>query len=133
MSFRMAKSQLKIDKVGGLGRPTGAIPVISGRVGGRGGGQQRLLESDRNCQESVESIPNPLLPARRAADDGKCALVYGGVLTLHAKVSTLNIFLLVLFFGRRGWARLGFKGDCGCNSALLFERFLRPLSCSELR
>ena len=68
MSFRTAKSRLKIDKVGGLGRPTGAIPVISGRVGGRGGGQQRLLESDRNWQESAESIPNALLPARGAAD-----------------------------------------------------------------
>ena len=37
-------------------------------VGGRGGGQQRLLESDRNWQESAESIPNALLPARGAAD-----------------------------------------------------------------
>ena len=68
MSFRTAKSRLKIDKVGGLGRPSGAIRVISGRVGGRGGGQQRLLESDRNWQESAESIPNALLPARGAAD-----------------------------------------------------------------
>ena len=68
MSFRTAKSRLKIDKVGGLWRPTGAIPVISGRVGGRGGGQQRPLESDRNWQESAESIPNALLPARGAAD-----------------------------------------------------------------
>ena len=68
MSFRTAKSRLKIDKVGGLGRPTGAIPVISGRVGGRGGGQQRLLESDRNWQESAESVSNALLPARGAAD-----------------------------------------------------------------
>ena len=39
-----------------------------GRVGGRGGGQQRLLESDRNWQESAESVPNALLPARGAAD-----------------------------------------------------------------
>ena len=68
MSFRTAKSLLKLDKVGGLGRPMGAIPVIWGRVGGRGGGQQRLLESDRNWQESAESIPNALLPARGAAD-----------------------------------------------------------------
>ena len=37
-------------------------------VGGRGGGQQRLLESDRNWQESTESISNALLPARGAAD-----------------------------------------------------------------
>ena len=36
MSFRTAKSLLKLDKVGGLGRPMGAIPVIWGRVGGRG-------------------------------------------------------------------------------------------------
>ena len=42
-------------------------------VGGRGGGQQRLLESDRNWQESAESVSNALLPARGAADDGKCA------------------------------------------------------------
>ena len=41
---------------------------FGGRVGGRGGGQQRLLESDRNWQESAESIPNALLPARGAAD-----------------------------------------------------------------
>ena len=68
MSFRTAKSRLKIDKVGDMGRPTGAIPVFSGRVGGRGGGQQRLLESDRNWQESAESVPNALLPARGAAD-----------------------------------------------------------------
>ena len=68
MSFQTAEKLLKIDKVGGLGRPMGAIPVISGRVGGRGGGQQRLLESDRNWQESAESIPNALLPARGAAD-----------------------------------------------------------------
>ena len=41
---------------------------FGGRVGGRGGGQQRLLESDRNWQESAESVPNALLPARGAAD-----------------------------------------------------------------
>ena len=64
----MAKSRLEIDKVGGFGRPTGAIPVILWRVDGRGGGQQRLLESDRNWQESAESVPNALLPARGAAD-----------------------------------------------------------------
>ena len=57
-------------------------------------------------------------PRRGAADDGKCAVVYGSVLTLLVKVSTLNIFLLVLFFGRRGWAGLGFKGGCACKSAL---------------
>ena len=68
MSFRTAKSLLKLDKVGGLGRPMGAMAVIWGRVGGRGGGQQRLLESDRNWQESAESVSNALLPARGAAD-----------------------------------------------------------------
>ena len=65
MSFRTAKSRLKINKVGGLGRPRGECAQ---RVGGRGGGQQRLLESDRNWQESAVSIPNALLPARGAAD-----------------------------------------------------------------
>ena len=68
MSFRTAKSRLKIDKVGGLGRPKGRLEDLGGRVGGRGGGQQRLLESDRNWQESAESVPNALLPARGAAD-----------------------------------------------------------------
>ena len=68
MSFRAAKSRLKIDKVGGLGRPKGRLHDFWGRVGGRGGGQQRLLESDRNWQESAVSVPNALLPARGAAD-----------------------------------------------------------------
>ena len=62
MSFRAARSRLKIDKVGGLGRPKGRLEDFAGRVGGRGGGQQRLLESDRNWQESAESVPNALLP-----------------------------------------------------------------------
>ena len=68
MSFRTAKSRPKIDKLGGLGRPMGATALVSERVGGRGGGQQRLLESDRNWQESAVSVPNALLPARGAAD-----------------------------------------------------------------
>ena len=68
MSFRMAKSRLKIDKVGDMGRPKGRLDDFGGRVGGRGGGQQRLLESDRNWQESAESVSNALLPARGAAD-----------------------------------------------------------------
>ena len=68
MSFRTAKSRPKINKVGGLGRPRGECAQILGRVGGRGGGQQRLLESDRNWQESAVSVPNALLPARGAAD-----------------------------------------------------------------
>ena len=68
MSFRSAKSLLKIDKVGGLGLLKAKFLRFWGRVGGRGGGQQRLLESDRNWQESAESVPNALLPARGAAD-----------------------------------------------------------------
>ena len=68
MSFRRAKSRVKIDKDCDMGRPMGAMAVIWGRVGGRGGAQQRLLESDRNWQESAESVPNALLPARGAAD-----------------------------------------------------------------
>ena len=68
MSFQTAEKLLKIDKVGGLGRPIGATAVFSERVGGRGGGQQRLLESARNWQEAAESGPNALLPARGAAD-----------------------------------------------------------------
>ena len=68
MSFRSAKSPLKIDKDCDMGRPKGRLDDFWGRVGGRGGGQQRLLESDRNWQESAVSIPNALLPARGAAD-----------------------------------------------------------------
>ena len=68
MSFRSGKSRLEIEKVGDMGRPRGECAQIWGRVGGRAGGQQRLLESDRNWQESAESVPNALLPARGAAD-----------------------------------------------------------------
>ena len=68
MSFRSAKSPLKIDKDCDMGRPKGRLDDFWGRVGGRGGGQQRLLESDRNWQESAESVSNALLPARGAAD-----------------------------------------------------------------
>ena len=68
MSFRYAKSLLKIDKDCDMGRQSCATAVVLGRVGGRGGGQQRLLESDRNWQESAVSVPNALLPARGAAD-----------------------------------------------------------------
>ena len=56
-----------------MGRPTGATVLISRRVGGTRRCQQRLLESDRNWQESAESVSNALLLARGAADDGKCA------------------------------------------------------------
>ena len=68
MSFRAAKSRLKIDKDCDMGWPKGRLDDFGGRVGGRGGGQQRLLESDRNWQKSAESVPNALLPARGAAD-----------------------------------------------------------------
>ena len=68
MSFRSAKSRLKIDKDCDMGRPTGATVLILWRVGGTRRCQQRLLESDRNWQESAESVPNALLPARGAAD-----------------------------------------------------------------
>ena len=74
MSFRTAEKLLKIDKVGGLGRPTGATVLILWRVGGTRRCQQRLLESDRNWQESAESVPNALLPARGAADSLRSAV-----------------------------------------------------------
>ena len=67
MSFRSAKSRLKIDKVGGLVRPRAKIPAIFGRVGGQGGGHRRLLESDRNWQESDNAFRTPCTP-RGAAD-----------------------------------------------------------------
>ena len=62
MSFQTAEKLLKIDKVGGLGRPKGAIPLIWGRVGGQGGGHRRLLESDRNWQESDNAFKTPCTP-----------------------------------------------------------------------
>ena len=68
MSFRTAKSRLKIDKVGGLGRPRGECAQIWGRVAGMRRCRRRHLESDRNWQESAESVSNALLPARGAAD-----------------------------------------------------------------
>ena len=68
MSFLTAKSWPKIDKVGGLGRLKAKVRATFGRVGGTRRRQQRLLESDRNWQESAESVPNALLPARGAAD-----------------------------------------------------------------
>ena len=66
--FLIGEKSAKIRKSCGFGRPKGRLEDFGGRVGGRGGGQQRLLESDRNWQESAESIPNALLPARGAAD-----------------------------------------------------------------
>ena len=68
MSFRSAKSLLKIDNDCDMGWLKGRLHDFWGRVGGRGGDQQRLLESDRNWQESAESVSNALLPARGAAD-----------------------------------------------------------------
>ena len=59
MSFRSAKSRLKIIKDGDMGRPKGATALVLSRVGGRGGGQQRLLESDRNWQESDTNFERP--------------------------------------------------------------------------
>ena len=59
MSFQTAEKLLKIDKVGGLGRPTGATVVLLRRVGGQGGGHRRLLESDRNWQESDKNSTRP--------------------------------------------------------------------------
>ena len=49
-------------------RPRTKNAATFGRVGGTRRCQQRLLESDRNWQESAESISNALLPARGAAD-----------------------------------------------------------------
>ena len=43
MSFRTAKSRLKIDKVGDMGRPRGECAQILGRVGGRGGRPGNLV------------------------------------------------------------------------------------------
>ena len=68
MSFRAAKNRLKIGKDCDMEWPKGRLEDFGGRFGGRGGGQQRLLESDRNWQESAESVSNALLPARGAAD-----------------------------------------------------------------
>ena len=62
MSFRTAKSRLKIDKVGGLERPRGECAQILGRVGGQGGGHRRLLESDKNWQESDNASRTPCTP-----------------------------------------------------------------------
>ena len=62
MSFQTAEKLLKIDKAGGLGRPRGATPLILRRVGGQGGGHRRLLESDRNWQESDNAFRTPCTP-----------------------------------------------------------------------
>ena len=62
MSFQTAEKLLKIDKVGGLGRPTGATAVLLRRVGGQGGGHRRLLESDRKWQESDNAFRTPCTP-----------------------------------------------------------------------
>ena len=52
MSFQTAEKPLKIDKVGGLGRPKAKVRATFGRVGGQGGGHRRLLESDKGLQNS---------------------------------------------------------------------------------
>ena len=62
MSFRMAKSRLKIDKVGDMGRPRAKVRATFGRVGGQGGGHRRLLESDKNWQESDNASRTPCTP-----------------------------------------------------------------------
>ena len=43
MSFRTAKSRLKIDKDGDMGRPKGRLEDFGGRVGGRGGRPGNLV------------------------------------------------------------------------------------------
>ena len=72
MSFQSAKSRLKIDKVGGLGRPPGECAQILGRVGGQGGGHRRLLESDRNWQESDNAFRTPCTP--KGGGGSECAM-----------------------------------------------------------
>ena len=62
MSFRTAKSWPKIDKDGDMGRPRAKSPATFGRVGGQGGGHRRLLESDRNWQESDNAFRTPCTP-----------------------------------------------------------------------
>ena len=62
MSFQTAEKLLKIDKVGGLGQPRIECAQIWGRVGGQGGGHRRLLESDRNWQESDNAFRTPCTP-----------------------------------------------------------------------
>ena len=59
MSFGSATSRLKIDKTGDMGRPRPKIHANFGRVGGTRRCQQRLLESDRNWQESDTSSERP--------------------------------------------------------------------------
>ena len=71
MSLRTAKSLLKIDKVGGLGRQSCAAVLILGRVGGQGGGHRRLLESDRNWQESDNAFRTPCTP--KGGGGSECA------------------------------------------------------------
>ena len=72
MSFRTATSRPKINKVGDLGRPTGATPLILGRVGGQGGGHRRLLESDKNWQESDNASRTPCTP--KGGGGSECAM-----------------------------------------------------------
>ena len=62
MSFQTAKSLPKIDKVGGLRRLQAKVRATFGRVGGQGGGHRRLLESDKNWQESDNAFRTPCTP-----------------------------------------------------------------------
>ena len=62
MSFQTAKSRPRIDKDGDMGRPRAKSPATFGRVGGQGGGHRRLLESDRNWEESDNASRTPCTP-----------------------------------------------------------------------
>ena len=71
MRFQTAKSPLKIDKVGDMGRSKGRLDDFGGRVGGQGGGHRRLLESDRNWQESDNAFRTPCNP--KGGGGSECA------------------------------------------------------------
>ena len=45
-----------------MGRPRAKVRATFGRVGGQGGGHRRLLESDRNWQESDNASRTPCTP-----------------------------------------------------------------------
>ena len=78
-----------------------------GRVGGRGGGQQRLLESDRNWQESAESIPNACSPQgeRRMTESALNSF------SKRTDVAMKSVYVKSLSFGSFLWsAGLGTVG-----------------------
>ena len=60
--FLIGEKSAKSLKIGGLGRPRGECAQIWGQVGGQGGGHRRLLESDRNWQESDNAFRTPCTP-----------------------------------------------------------------------